>query len=210
MSKGNRWATNGKEYTEAECEIIRAGKYLEIAELMKQLPGRSKSSVSGKRRWLASEYRIIPFTRGEDEEIKIVGKRVGLYGIRRLMPHRTIDHIKNRAHQLRVDLFKKTEAPLNIVGEPLADAIRDRAREAGIAMRALDRELGTGGYFTNVAALRAKRGSGPYMPAILKALEFFEAELVTTPDGVTTIDWKDEDNGTLEQRTDHAVSWLLG
>jgi hypothetical protein len=30
------------------------------------------------------------------------------------------------------------------------------------------------------------------MPAIRKAVEFFEAELVTGPDGTITIDWKDE------------------
>jgi hypothetical protein len=207
MSKGNHWATNGKEYTKAECDIIRSGKYLKLSELMKQLPGRSKYSVSGKRRWLGAEYRIIPFTQGEDEEIEIVGKRVGLYGIQRLLPHRTRNQIEKRARELRVDLFNRYEEPLKIIGEPLADAIRLRAREAGIGMRALDRELGTGGYFTNVAALRARRGSGPYMPAILKALEFFEAELVTALDGATTIDWKDEDD---EQGTNHAVSWLLG
>jgi hypothetical protein len=59
-------------------------------------------------------------------------------------------------------------------------------------MRRLDAELQTSGYFTNVAALRARRGAGPYMPSIRKAIEFFDAALVTGPDGTITIDWKDE------------------
>jgi hypothetical protein len=109
-----------------------------------------------------------------------------------LLPHRTITEIQRRAKQLRVELFNRYEQPLFTIGEPLADAIRLRAREDGISMRGLDRELGTSGYFTNVASLRAKRGSGPYMPAIHKAIEFFEAELLTGPDGTITINWKDE------------------
>lgn len=97
-----------------------------------------------------------------------------------------------RAQALGIKLFNYHDKPLNIIGEPLADAIRKRAREDGLSMRGLDCELCTGGYFTNVAAHRARRGSGPYMPAILKAIEFFDAELVTGPNGTITIDWKDE------------------
>ena len=68
-------------------------------------------------------------------------------------------------------------------------ALAGRNRERLDATRA---ELGTGGYFTNVAALRTRRGAGPYMPAIRKAIEFFDAGLVTGPNRTITIDWKDE------------------
>jgi hypothetical protein len=188
----NRWVTNGREYTAEEIKTLKAGKHLKLSELMKQLPGRTAASVSKKRGKVDAEYRLRPFTRGEDEEIRVLGKRTGPTGIRKVLPHRTITEIRRRAEQLGVQLYNYHDQPLKVLGEPLADAIRMRAREAGISMRALDRELRTGGYFTNVAAHRVSRGTGAYMPAILKGLEFFEAELVTAPDGAMTIDWKDE------------------
>jgi len=133
-----------------------------------------------------------PWTRGEDEEIRQAGKRTGPTGIHRVLPHRTPWEIRKRADALSIALFNYHDKPLAILGEPLADAIRQRAKEDGLSMRGLDCELNAGGYFTNVASQRAKRGAGPYMPAIRKAIEFFEAELITGPDGTITIDWKDE------------------
>jgi hypothetical protein len=117
---------------------------------------------------------------------------MGVNRIHHILPHRTCHEIKQHAKALGIELFRYHEKPLAIIGEPLADAIRTRAREDGFSIRGLDCELGTSAYFTNVAAHRARRGTGPYMPAIRKAVEFFEAELVTGPDGTITIDWKDE------------------
>ena len=188
----SRYATRGKPWTAAEIDILRRGIYKTCEELLPLLPGRTKAAVQGRRNKLGYQHRIVPWTRGEDEEIRVAGKRTGPSGLHRLLPHRTITQIQHRAKELRVELFNRWEQPLANVGEPLADAIRKRANEDGISMRGLDRELGTSAYFTNCAALRAKRGSPPYMPAIRKAIEFFEAELVTGPDGTVTIDWKDE------------------
>jgi hypothetical protein len=187
-----RFATRGKPWTAAEIDILRRGIYKTHDELLPLLPGRTKAAVQGRRNKIGYQHRIVPWTTGEDEEIRVAGKRTGSTGLHRLLPHRTITQIQQRARKLRVELFNRWEQPLAIVGEPLADAIRKRANEDGISMRGLDRELGTSAYFTNVASLRANRGSPPYMPAIRKAIEFFEAELVTGPDGTITIDWKDE------------------
>jgi hypothetical protein len=152
----------------------------------------------------------LPWTPGEDEELRRAAPTKGATAIHHILPHRGVHEINLRARSLGLKLFNYHDKPLAIIGEPLADAIRQRAREDGFSMRGLDCELNTGGYFTNVAALRVRRGSGPYMPAIRKALEFFEAELVTAPDGAITIDWKDEDNGPLNEGTNHTIPWLLG
>ncbi|WP_334436913.1 hypothetical protein [Bradyrhizobium sp. AZCC 1610] len=178
----------------AEIEIMRRNRHLRTAELQALLPPhRSRSSIQGKRdKTEGLGYRRLPWTSGEDEELRRSAPTKGATAIHHILPHRSPWEISLRARALGIKLFNYHEKPLAIIGEPLADAIRARAREDGLSMRGLDCELNTGGYFTNVAALRARRGSGPYMPAIRKAVEFFEAELVTGPDGTITIDWKDE------------------
>lgn len=187
----NPWVTCGKQYTAAEMDIIRRNRHLRVHELQALLPGRSRTSISNKRNKSGNSFRRLPFTKGEDEEIRRAAPTKGATAIHHILPHRTVWEINLRAKALGIKLFNYHDKPLAVIGEPLADAIRQRAREDGLSMRGLDCELGTSGYFTNVAALRAKRGSGPYMPAIRKAVEFFEAELVTGPDGTITIDWKD-------------------
>jgi hypothetical protein len=188
----NYWATRGKPWSDHEVEILRRHRHRPTVDLVDLLPGRTFAAISGKRYNMHLQFRLMPWARGEDEEIRVVGKTNGITAIRRRLPHRTRIEIERRAKHLGVTVFNRCAQPPIIVGEPLADAIRQRAREDGISMRGLDRELGTGGYFTNVASQRAKSGSGPYMPAISKAIEFFEAELVTGPDGTITINWKDE------------------
>ncbi|MEY9178410.1 hypothetical protein AB7M47_005523 [Bradyrhizobium elkanii] len=182
----------GKQYTNAEIDIIRRNRHLRLHDLHALLPGRSRQSVSGKRSSTGFTYRRPPFTRGEDEEIRRAAATKGATGISHILPHRTKWDITKRAQELGVTLFNSHELPLKILGEPLADAIRKRAREDGISVRALDAELGTGLYFTSCAALRAQRGSKPNMTAIRKAIEFFDAALIPGPEGTFTIDWKDE------------------
>ena len=185
VKRGNPW-------TKAELEIIRTKRHLKDHQLQELLPTRSRSSINTKRVRIGALYRILPFTPGEDEEIKRAAPRLGQVGISRILPHRTPWEISQRAKALGIKLFSKGIRPLNIVGEPLADAIRKRAHEDGFTIRGLDCELGTGLYFTSCANQRAKRGGKPNMTAIRKAIEFFDAELVTGPDGTITIDWKDE------------------
>lgn len=182
----------GKAYTNAEMDIIRRNRHLRVHRLQELLPGRSRQSISSKRNKTGFGYRRPPFTHGEDEEIRRAAPTKGATAITHILPHRTPWEINKRAEALGITLFNYHDKPLAIIGEPLADAIRQRAREDGFSMRGLDAELNSGGYFTNVAALRARRGSGPYMPTIRKAIEFFDAELVTGPNGTITIDWKDE------------------
>ncbi|WP_459592384.1 hypothetical protein [Bradyrhizobium diazoefficiens] len=182
----------GKQYTNAEIDIIKRNRHLRLHELQDLLPGRSRNSISSKRNSLGFTYRRPPFTRGEDEEIRRAAATKGATGISHILPHRMKWDITKRAQELGVTLFNSHELPLKILGEPLADAIRKRAREDGISVRALDAELGTGLYFTSCAALRAQRGSKPNMTAIRKAIEFFDAALIPGPEGTFTIDWKDE------------------
>lgn len=188
---GASMVRNGKIWSNEELKILKEGRLLKLDKLQERLPDRTRTSIWAMRtrRGLT---RDVPWTRGEDEELKRAAKTMGVNRIQRLLPHRTCHQIEQRAKQLNIKIFKIDRSKLTILGEPLADAIRQRAKEDGISIRALDRELGTTGYFTNVAALRARRGSGPYMPAIRKAIEFFEAELITAPDGSMSIDWKDE------------------
>jgi hypothetical protein len=184
-------ARNGRAWTQYELQVLKLGRLRKSVELLDLLPGRSIHAIWSKRRQLGIN-RIVPWTAGEDEELKLSASTRGAIGIHRILPHRTPHQIAKRAEKLGITLFNCHDQPLDILGEPLADAIRQRAKEDGFSMRGLDCELNTGGYFTNVASLRAKRGSGPYMPAIRKAIEFFEAELITGPDGTISIDWKDE------------------
>jgi hypothetical protein len=188
----NYFVTRGRPWSAREVDVLKRNRHSKTVDLLALLPGRSKYAISSQRSERGLSYTPLPWTRGEDDEIRVSGKRTGAVGLHRLLPHRTSDQIAKRATEIGVTLFNCHAAPVTIIGEPLADAIRKRAKEDGISMRGLDRELGTSGYFTNVAALRAKRGSAPYMPAIRKAIEFFEAELLTGPDGTNTIDWKDE------------------
>ncbi|MGC0389374.1 hypothetical protein [Bradyrhizobium sp. USDA 241] len=177
-----------------ELDILRRNRHLRTAQLQELLPPhRSRASIQAKRdKTPGLGYRCLPWRKGEDEELRRAAPTKGATAIHHVLPHRTVWEINLRAKALGIKLFNYHEKPLAIVGEPLADAIRQRAREDGLSMRGLDCELGTSGYFTNVAAQRARRGSAPYMPAIRKAIAFFEAELVTGPDGTITIDWKDE------------------
>jgi hypothetical protein len=184
-------ARNGRAWIKAEIQILNLGRLLKTADLQERLPGRSQHAIRSKRRELGID-RHVGWTAGEDEELRLSANRKGAFRIHRILPHRTPWQITKRAKQLGITLFNSHDKPLAILGEPLADAIRARAGEDGFSMRGLDCELNTGGYFTNVASLRAKRGSGPYMPAIRKAVDFFEGELITGPDGTITIDWKDE------------------
>lgn len=179
-------------YSADELNIIKRNRHLRHDEIKDLLPGRSLYSIKSKRQHTGFTYRRPLFTRGEDEEIKLAAPTKGASAIAHILPHRTPWEIEKRAAQLGIDLFNAHDRALEVIGEPLADAIRQRAKEDGISMRRLDAELQTSGYFTNVAALRARRGAGPYMPAIRKAIEFFDAALVTGPDGTITIDWKDE------------------
>ncbi|SDK44292.1 hypothetical protein SAMN05444163_8123 [Bradyrhizobium ottawaense] len=173
---------------------MRRNRHLRTSELQKLLPPhRSRLSIQGKRdRAEGLGYRRLPWKSGEDEELRRAAPTKGATAIHHILPHRSPWEINLRAKALGISLFNYHEKPLAIIGEHLADSIRQRAREDGLSIRGLDCELGTGGYFTNVAAHRARRGSGPYMPAIRKAIAFFEAELVTGPDGTITINWKDE------------------
>ncbi|MCW2077928.1 UNVERIFIED_ORG: hypothetical protein M2193_000103 [Bradyrhizobium japonicum] len=182
----------GKQYTNAEIDIIKRNRHLRLHDLQGLLPGRSRNSISGKRGSTGFTYRRPPFTHGEDEEIRRHAPTKGATGITHILPHRTKWDITKRAQELGVALFNNKEQPLKILGEPLADAIRKRAREDGFSVRALDAELGTGLYFTSCAALRAQRGSKPNMTAIRKAIEFFDAALIPGPEGTFTIDWRDE------------------
>jgi hypothetical protein len=189
----NPWVTSGKQYTTAEIDIMRRNRHLKTSDLLQLLPPyRSRQSVQAKRdKTPGLGFQRLPWRHGEDEELRRLAPTRGPSAVRRVLPHRTRFEIQQRAQALGIELFNPWDKPLAIIGEPLADAIRKRAREDGLSMRGLDCELGTSAYFTNVAALRARRGSGPYMPAIRKAVEFFEAELATGPDGTITIDWKD-------------------
>ena len=182
----------GIPWTVGEINLLKKSRHVRTSDLLTLLPGRTISSISAKRRNTGLGYRRLPWTSGEDEELRRAAPTKGATGIHHILPHRTPWEINLRAKALGLKLFNFHDKPLSIIGEPLADAIRARAKEDGLSMRGLDCELNTGGYFTNVAALRARRGSGPYLPAIRKAVEFFEAELVTGPDGTITIDWNDE------------------
>lgn len=172
---------------------MRRNRHLKTSDLLLLLPPyRSRTSVQTKRdKTPGLGFQRLSWKHGEDEELRRLAPTRGRSAVRRALPHRTFFEINQRAAELGVTITNPWDKPLAIIGEPLADAIRKRAREDGLSMRGLDCELGTSGYFTNVAALRARRGTGPYMPAIRKAVEFFEAELVTGPDGAITIDWKD-------------------
>lgn len=179
-------------YSAEELNILKRNRHLRHDEIKELLPGRSIYSIKSKRQTTGNTFRRPPFTRGEDEEIRLAAPTKGATAISHILSHRTPGEIEKRAAQLGINLFNAHDRVLDVIGEPLADAIRQRAKEDGLSMRRLDAELNTTGYFTNVAALRARRGAGPYMPAIRKAIEFFDAELVTGPDGTITIDWRDE------------------
>lgn len=184
------FARSGKQWTDAEKAIVRNNRHMRTDDLVKLLPGRSRHSVQSWRVnndlgfkqpkvWTATEDAIIRecYLRNE-----------GATAVHRSLPHRTTWDIDQRAKQLRLQY---TRRDIKVIGHPIVDAIRRRAREDGLSMRKLDRELG-GCFFTNDAALRVRNGHRMDWNKINQALDFFDARLVTAPDGSQQIDWQDE------------------
>jgi hypothetical protein len=180
---GNRYVTNGKEWTPLEYEILRVNRDLSLDELMLLFPKRTRLAVQTKRVRLGlTPTKNRDWTKEEDDQLRAMcaaGK-----GWSEMSREMGVDLEAIRWRCLNKLLIRPNKPKVKVIGEPFADAIRQRAAQDGIGMRALDREIGTGTYFNSNCERRATRGLGPDMNAIAKAVEFFGGEL--------TINWKDE------------------
>jgi hypothetical protein len=177
------FVTNGKPWTRRELTTLRKHADLPLDELVKFFPGRTGTAVKSKRSKMGFTGKPNrDWTREEDNRLRDMCSR-GM-GWTTMSREIGIDPETIRWRCLNKLLIQPNKPKVQLTGEALVDAVRQRAAEDGIAMRALDRELGTGTYFTSNCELRAKRGARPDMNAIAKAVEFFGGEM--------TINWRDE------------------
>jgi hypothetical protein len=179
----NPFVTNGRPWTKREITRIKKHANLPLDKLVKLFPGRTPQSVKTKRTRLGiTGENNRTWTREEDQKLRDMCE-AGM-GWTAMSGAIGIDREAIRWRCINKLLIRPNRPKVKIIGEPFADAVRQRAAQDGIGMRALDREIGTGTYFTSNCELRAQRGSGPDMNAISKAVHFFGGEL--------KIDWKDE------------------
>lgn len=175
--------TNGRPWTKRELTRLRKHASTPLDKLVKLFPGRTPEAVKTKRTRMGfTGESNIEWPREQDDQLRAMCQ-AGM-GWTAMARETGIDRETIRWRCINKLLIRPNKPKVKIVGEPFADAVRQRAAQDGIGMRALDREIGTGTYFTSNCELRAMRGSGPDMNAIAKAVAFFGGEL--------TINWKDE------------------
>lgn len=151
---------------------------------MALMPGRSQQSIASKRDVTGLTYiRPNTWNDAEDRKLRQLAETLCATDIAKIMPGRHYEAIRERAKKLGIKLRSRTK-PHVMTGDPLIDAIRKRALEDGMSLMALDRELGTKGYFSSGAIAATKRGERNRLDRIAKAVAFFGGEL--------TINWKDE------------------
>lgn len=179
----NPFVTNGRPWTKREISRLNKHAQLPLEKLVKLFPGRTPEAVRSKRtKTGATGETNRNWTREEDNQLReLCAAGKGWTAMSRIMG---IEMETIRWRCLNKLLIRPNKPKVKIIGEPFADAVRQRAAQDGIGMRALDREIGTGHYFRSSCELRAMRGAEPDMNAIAKAVAFFGGEL--------TINWKDE------------------
>lgn len=178
----------GKAWESEEVQILKDNRHLSADDLMKILPGRSKPSITSKRAKLGYLQENVKWS---DEEVATLKRLAGTCSTTEAATHfpkRSPNAVTHKIKAMQLD-FQKSE--ILVTGQALIDAVRVRSKEDGISLRSLDRELGTGRYFFDKSVRYARRGIKPNMSNISKAVDFFGGELVTAPNGATTINWKD-------------------
>jgi hypothetical protein len=152
--------------------------------LKKLLPARSLQAIRRKREELGLPVlqRYQNWLPSDDRRLIELAKTRSAIEIARLMD-RAVGSVRTRAEKLEIKF--KSEAPKHVSsGNPLVDAIRQRAEQDGIAMTTLDREIGSGHYFSIHCLSKKAKGKPPVMKHIARAVEWFGGEL--------TINWRDE------------------
>jgi hypothetical protein len=152
--------------------------------LKKLLPARSLQAIRRKREELGlpahRPYR--DWLPADERELIELSKTKSAIEIARLIG-RGVGSVRTRAEKLDIK-FKSCALKHVSSGNALVDAIRERAEQDGIAMTTLDREIGSGHYFSTHCLSKKAKGKTPVMKHIARAVEWFGGEL--------KIDWKDE------------------
>ena len=180
----DRRTGHGASWTDDEIEVLKANRHLSARSLVPLLPGRSEQSIRTKRQHTGwTRIDDTKWSDIEDRRLKRFAETLCVTRISKQMPGRDYNSVLRRAKILGITL-RPWSKPLAMSGDPLIDAVRQRAHEDGISVMALDRELGTGNYFSSDCLSAAKRGQRRRLDNIAKAVEFFGGEI--------TINWKDE------------------
>lgn len=177
-----RWQNPDRpRWTSSELQLLRRWAHLTDAKIAAIL-GRTERSVRCKRQRIELRKRLV---RKWTEAETIVLRRTAPYGLRacrEALPHRHANVILVTAKRLKIVIEPQVLAQ---VRHPILNEIRERARQDGITLHALDREIGaTSPYFGYTPALRTARPRWEY---ITRAVAFFGGVL---RDG--KIDWRDE------------------
>jgi hypothetical protein len=166
-------------WSKSEHRALLATKGKHIAAICHLFPGRTRRAVQQRRVLFGCVgWASHTWTRAEIALLRRNFDSMTPAEIRSLFPGRTVQAVAIKARRLGLHYGRPKPIVWN---EPIYDAIRLRAWEDGISMRALNRELRPCGNFP----LSGRRPNSVY---VAKALDFFDARLRN--DG--TIDWMDE------------------
>jgi hypothetical protein len=179
----NPFVTNGTPWTTREITRLCKHANTPLDQLVKLFPGRTPSAVKSKRTKIgATGEKNIVWTREQDDRLRELCAAGHSWSEISRVTGIGLSTLRSRC--LTKLLIRPNKPKVKLTGDPFVDAVRQRAAQDGIGMRALDREIGTGHYFRSNCEQRVAGGSPPDMNAIAKAVSFFGGEL--------EINWRDE------------------
>jgi hypothetical protein len=164
-----------RPWTRAEDRKLAKYSADPMAKLAKRFKGRTLEAVRCRRlRTLSPETTYSEWTTKEVMALRLLWPDSSREEIVASIPNHTWKGIRNKAESLEIQRKTKQLSTSN----ELREAVRQRAREDGIALHKLGKELGCGAYFVGADDRAAD------LRKISLAVEFFGGKLV--------IDWQDE------------------
>ncbi|MBO4226663.1 hypothetical protein [Bradyrhizobium neotropicale] len=163
-------------WTKAEDKKLSRYQHESLEKLVRRFKNRrSRDAIKRRRMQLFSHHRpLLPWTKAEERRFTEMWASASKKELHEAFPGRTWSAMKSRAVVLRLDRTPTLKTGAN----ELREQIRQRAREDGIAMYKLGKEIGCPSFFLEQRSPRAD------LNKIGQAVEFFGGRLV--------IDWQDE------------------
>lgn len=169
-------APDKARWTEAEMELLRSCKRKKLNSIVKLFPGRTRTAIERQRGVLGHAKKANPdwtnrqvealvrlYPEGSREELKSATKR-------------SWEAIRSRARHMGLTRKRK---PRDTSHETLRQALRNRAREDGISLRGLARNVGVWPWKFRESGWRKLR-----LDEFEKCIAFFGGRIL--------IDWQDD------------------
>ena len=172
--------TLDNKWTEAEHDVLRA-LYPDLAMIQSRLPGRNLTAIKQRCQHLGIQQKrpgYATWTVAEMARLRKLYSTVTLAELNAAFPGKTSEQLQSKAGHMK--LYRPKAAPVS-TGNPLCDAIRQRAFALGYTMGDLDRMAATKRYFTT----GEWRSRGHTMANMTKAVHALG--------GTVTADWGDDE-----------------